>query len=44
MRGGGGAGDFHIILLLTNYEGHTGKYSDCSLDIRTERSEVRMKN
>ena len=31
------------MLLLTNCEVHTGKYSDCSLDVRTEQSEVRMK-
>ena len=29
------------MLLLTNCEVHTGKYSDRSLDVRTERSEVR---
>ena len=32
------------MLLLTNREFHMGKYSDRSLDARTERSEVRMKN
>ena len=32
------------MLLLTNYEVHTGKYSDHSLDVRTERSEVRTKD
>ena len=34
----------NIMLLLTNGEVHTGKYSDRSLDVRTERSEVRTKN
>ena len=33
-----------IMLLLTNCEVHTRKYSDRSLDVRTERSEVRTKN
>ena len=32
------------MLLLTNCEVHTGKYSDRSLDVRTERSEVPTKN
>ena len=30
------------MLLLTNCEVLTGKYSDRSLDVRTERSEVRI--
>ena len=35
---------YDIMLLLTNCEVHTGKYSNRSLDVRTERSEVRTKN
>ena len=35
---------FNIMLLLTNCEVHTGKYSDRSYEVRTERSEVRTKN
>ena len=31
------------MLLLTNCEVHTGKYSDRSLNVQTEQSEVRMK-
>ena len=31
------------MFLLTDREVHTGKYSDGSLDVRTERSEVRTK-
>ena len=31
------------MLLLTNCEVHTGKYSDRNLDVPTERSEVRTK-
>ena len=37
-------GTNNIMLLLTNCEVHTGKYSDRSLDARTERSEFRTKN
>ena len=33
-----------LLLLLTNCEVHTGKYLDCSFEVRTERSEVRTKN
>ena len=32
------------MLLLTNCEVHTGKYSDRSLDVRTEQSEFSTKN
>ena len=32
------------MLLLTNFEVHTGKYLDRSFEVRTERSEVRTKN
>ena len=32
-----------IMLLLTNCEVHTGPYSDRSLDVRTERSNIRTK-
>ena len=34
----------YIVLLLTNCEVNTGKYLDCSFEVRTERSEVHMKN
>ena len=34
---------FRTMLLLINCEVHTGKYSDRSLDVRTERSEIRKK-
>ena len=32
----------NIVLLLINSEVHTGKWSDSSLDVRTERSKVRI--
>ena len=32
------------MLLLTNYEVHTGKYLDRSFEVRTERNEVRTKS
>ena len=31
------------MILLTNCEVHTGKYSDRSFEVRTERSEIRTK-
>ena len=34
----------NTMLLLTNCEVLTGKYSDRSFEVRTERSEVRTKN
>ena len=34
----------NTMLLLTNCEAHTGKYSDCSFEVQTERSEVHTKN
>ena len=35
---------FNIILLLTNCEVYTLKCSDCNFEVRTEQSEVHMKN
>ena len=35
---------YNNMLLFTNCEVHTGKYSDRSLDVGTEQSEVRKKN
>ena len=35
---------YNTMLLLTNCEVYTGKYSDRSFEVRTERSEVHTKS